>query len=328
MGLGLGRTVMGSRPLRSRDPMTEKSSRAPPRTKLGRTFCFLLGRNGHDGESSPDPLLLAPDPISWHIAYKTQHNLGSYDIFSLRIPLIGPEPSQTYRGIGMKKTIQAVVFDAYGTLFDVSAAARSLESELDGKAAQLAELWRRKQLEYTWQRSLMGCFIDFRQVTADGLDYALATLGISDTPLRQRLLALYDRLEAYQEVAEVLDTLKQSGYQLAILSNGSVDMLASAVSNANISQFLDHVLSVDKLRINKPHPDVYKLATDALSVPAGQTMFLSSNCWDVHGASYFGLQTVWVNRLGASDEFLPGQANHMISDLYGLPGLLSQLAQS
>ena len=223
----------------------------------------------------------------------------------------------------MKKTIQALVFDAYGTLFDVSAAARSLESELDGKSTQLAELWRRKQLEYSWQRSLMGCFLDFQQITADGLDYALATLGISDDTLRQRLLALYDRLEAYQEVAEVLGTLQQSGYPLAILSNGSAGMLASAVSNAKISQFLDHVLSVDRLRINKPHPDVYKLATDALSVPADQTMFLSSNCWDVHGASYFGLQTVWVNRLGAADEFLPGQADHMISDLRGLPGLLS-----
>ncbi len=217
--------------------------------------------------------------------------------------------------------IGACVFDAYGTLFDVAAAAARCRDDLGDKADPLAALWRTKQLEYTWLRSLMDEYVDFRQVTGDGLDYAMATLGIGED-LRPRLMDLYMRLDAYGEVKDVLSGLKAAGIKTAILSNGAPAMLEAAVKNAGIDDLLDDVLSVDSIGIYKPHPRVYQLAVDGLSLPAGRICFMSSNAWDVIGAANFGFRVVWVNRFGQQRERLPGAHEHEISTLAELPALL------
>lgn len=218
--------------------------------------------------------------------------------------------------------IRACVFDAYGTLFDVHAAVARLRPEVGERADALSQLWRAKQLEYTWLRSLMGRHADFWQVTGDALDYALERTG-GDAALRAPLMQAYLSLDAYPEVADVLPRLRASGRKLAILSNGAPAMLAAAVDNAGIGALLDAVLSVEEVGVYKPDPRVYRLAVERLGVQAEGIAFLSSNAWDVHGAAAFGLRPVWVNRVNAPAERLPGGAEHSLSDLSGLPGLLA-----
>ncbi|MCH7692514.1 MAG: haloacid dehalogenase type II [Proteobacteria bacterium] len=217
--------------------------------------------------------------------------------------------------------IGACVFDAYGTLFDVAAAAARCRDDLGDKAGPLAVLWRTKQLEYTWLRSLMDEYVDFWRVTGDGLDYAMATLGI-DGDVRARLMDLYMRLDAYGEVKDVLGGLKAARIKTAILSNGAPAMLEAAVKNAGIDDLLDDVLSVDSIGVYKPHPRVYQMAVDGLGVAAGRICFMSSNAWDVAGAANFGFRVVWVNRFGQQRERLPGAHEHEISTLAELPALL------
>ena len=216
--------------------------------------------------------------------------------------------------------IGACVFDAYGTLFDVAAAAARCRDDLGDKAGPLAALWRTKQLEYTWLRSLMDEYVDFWQVTGDGLDYAMATLGIGGD-LRPRLMDLYMRLDAYGEVKDVLSGLKAADIKTAVLSNGAPTMLEAAVKNAGIDDLLDDVLSVDSIGIYKPHPRVYQLAVDGLGLPAGRICFMSANAWDVAGAANFGFRVVWVNRFGQQRERLPGAHEHEISTLAELPAV-------
>jgi 2-haloacid dehalogenase len=218
--------------------------------------------------------------------------------------------------------IRACVFDAYGTLFDVRAAAAAEREALGDAMQPLAELWRRKQLEYSWLRSLMGAYADFWQVTGEALDYALAALGRAEPALRARLMELYLRLSAYPEVPAVLRRLGRAGMARAILSNGSPAMLAAAVSNAGIAAELSAVLSVDGLKLYKPDPRVYQLAVDRLGVGKAEICFLSSNGWDVAGAAHFGFRAVWVNRFGDPAERLPGRPAASIPDLGGLPALL------
>jgi 2-haloacid dehalogenase len=216
----------------------------------------------------------------------------------------------------------ACVFDAYGTLLDVNAAVAAESRALGERAAELAALWRRKQLEYSWLRSLMRRHADFWQVTQDGLDFALQALGLADAGLRGRLLAAYRALVPYPEVPAVLGTLRRHGVRTAILSNGSPDMLRDAVAAAGITDLLDEVLSVEEVGLFKPAPEVYRLATTRLGLAAGEIVFLSSNGWDVHGAASFGLRTLWVNRTGAPDERLPGEPVRAIASLAELPGFL------
>jgi 2-haloacid dehalogenase len=217
--------------------------------------------------------------------------------------------------------IRACVFDAYGTLFDVHAAVAALRPRLGERADALSQLWRAKQLEYTWLRSLMRRHADFWQVTGDALDHALERTGV-DAALRTPLLQAYLTLEPYPEVADVLRRLRATGHRLAILSNGAPAMLAAAVDNAGIGAALDAVLSVEEVGVYKPDPRVYRLALERLALPAEGIAFLSSNAWDVHGAAAFGLRPVWINRFGAPAERLPGAAEHELPDLSGLPGLL------
>lgn len=218
--------------------------------------------------------------------------------------------------------VGACVFDAYGTLFDVAAAAVHCRDDLGDKWEALAEIWRTKQLNYTWLRSLMGAYTDFWQVTEDGLDFALETLEINDPDLRAKLLALYETLDAYPEVGTVLGNLKNAGLMTAILSNGSDKMLSAAVNSAGIAKSLDDVFSVDSLNIYKPHPLVYQLAVTGLDLPKERICFMSSNAWDAAGAANFGFQVVWVNRFGQKTERLPGKPVHTITNLSELPPLL------
>lgn len=223
------------------------------------------------------------------------------------------------------KNINACVFDAYGTLFDVAAAAARCRDALGDKAGPLAEVWRTKQLQYTWLRSLMREYVDFWKVTGDALDYAMATLGLKDPALRKRLMELYLHLDAYPEAQGVLQRLKTAGIKTAVLSNGSPRMLKAAVKSAGLARFLDAVISVDSLKIYKPDPRVYALAEKALRVKAARACFLSSNAWDAWAAANVGYRVVWVNRFGQQPERLPGKIAREARTLSELPPLLGLL---
>ena len=220
-------------------------------------------------------------------------------------------------------TVRACVFDAYGTLFDFASAAAGCQDLLGDKTAALTALWRDKQLQYTWLRSLQGLHADFWQVTGDALDFSLETLGLPDPALRERLMGLYRTLQCFPEVPAVLRQLKDAGYVTAILSNGSPSMLADVVAGAGLGHLLDHVLSVEDAHIFKTSPRTYQLALDRLNLPASAISFQSSNAWDAHAASAFGMRVVWCNRYAQRRERLPGRPDHEIRSLAELPALLS-----
>jgi len=219
--------------------------------------------------------------------------------------------------------IRACVFDAYGTLFDFAAAARSCADVLGDKAAALTALWRDKQLQYTWLRSLQHRHADLWQITGDSLDYALETLDLATPALRQRLMNLYRTLEVFPEVPDTLRRLRAAGLKTAILSNGSPAMLETAVAGNRIADLLDAVISVEEVGVFKPDPRVYQRAVDRLGVAAAEVSFQSSNSWDAYAASAFGMRVVWCNRYGQKPERLPGKPDHVVTTLADLPMLLS-----
>jgi 2-haloacid dehalogenase len=221
------------------------------------------------------------------------------------------------------KGIQACVFDAYGTLFDVNSAAAQAQYELGEKWQPLAELWRAKQLQYTWLRGLMGRHADFWQVTGDALDYAMTSLKIDDPSLRDRLMELYLALSVYPEVKEVLSRLKTAGMKLAILSNGEPKMLAAATQKSGIAEFLDAILSVEAVQVFKPHPSVYRLPVDRFNLAPEAMCFLSSNAWDAHAAKAFGYRVLWCNRFAQIPERIPELPDAAISTLAELPEIVS-----
>ncbi len=218
--------------------------------------------------------------------------------------------------------IKACVFDAYGTLFDFAAAARSCRDVLGSDIDRLTAVWRDKQLQYTWLRALQARHADFWQVTGDALDFALETLGIDKPGLRDRLMTLYLTLEAFPEVTDMLKQLKHAGLRTAILSNGSPKMLDAAVKGNHLQDLLDAVLSVEEVGIYKPHPKVYRLVVERLGVPASAISFQSSNAWDAYAASAFGMRVVWCNRYGQRRERLPGNPDREIRTLAELPPLV------
>jgi 2-haloacid dehalogenase len=216
---------------------------------------------------------------------------------------------------GRLEGIRACVFDAYGTLFDYASAAARCRDVLGDKFERLASLWRDKQIQYTWLRTMQGRHADFWQVTGDGLDFSLETLGINDPALRERLMQLYLTLEVFPEVPDTLKRLKAAGFKTAILSNGTPGMLKTAVDNAKIGDLLDAVLSVEEVGVFKTHPKVYQLAVDRLGIPVSAISFQSSNAWDAYAASAFGMRVVWCNRYGQRRERLPGAPDYEVRSL-------------
>ena len=219
--------------------------------------------------------------------------------------------------------IRACVFDAYGTLFDFASAAARCEDVPEERRAALTALWRDKQLEYTWLRTLQNRYADFWQVTGEALDFALESLDLAQPALRERLMELYLGLEPFAEVPSVLGSLRERGFRTAILSNGSPKMLEALVARSKLEHLFDAVLSADAVRAFKTHPKVYQYALDALGLPASAIAFQSSNAWDAHGASDFGMRVVWCNRYGQRRERLPGAPDFEIRTLRELPALLA-----
>ena len=219
------------------------------------------------------------------------------------------------------------IFDAYGTLFDVAAAARKAASEpgfaaLGSRWQAVAEHWRLKQLQYTWLRAVAGRHVDFWEVTQNGLDWALEKEGLGDLALRERLLALYWELEAYPEVPAMLAALKAAGHTTAILSNGSPAMLEAAVRSAGVGEFLDDTLSVEDVGVFKPHDTVYDMVGARFGGTKADVLFVSSNGWDAAGAAGYGFRTLWVNRAGDPQDRLWGAPDAVASDLTGVPEMM------
>lgn len=220
------------------------------------------------------------------------------------------------------RDINVCVFDAYGTLFDVHSAASQHSSVLGKLEQPISTMWREKQLQYTWLRSLMGVYDDFWTVTGQALDYAMVAHGICDSTTRENLMNAYLELGCFEEVAEVLRKLKDKGFRTAILSNGSPNMLDPVVENSGISELIDVSLSVDSLQLYKPVPQVYQMACDYFNVDAHNISFQSSNCWDAIGASEFGMQVVWCNRYSQQLDRLPAKPHFEIKCLTELLTLL------
>ncbi len=233
-------------------------------------------------------------------------------------------------------TIRACVFDAYGTLFDVAAAARSLAARRPDDAAfasnwqALAETWRRKQLEYTWLRAVAGSHRDFEKVTADSLDFALEAHGLDAATLHPPLMALYRELGAYPEVRDALTTLKADGRALSILSNGSPSMLEAAVGAAGLGDLLpnENLLSVESVGVFKPHDSVYALATQRFDCAREEILFVSSNGWDACSAAAFGFRTAWVNRRGEPVDRLDANPDRIVPTLGDLAAVAKELEAS
>ena len=217
---------------------------------------------------------------------------------------------------------RAFVFDAYGTLFDVHAAIGRHRAAVGADADRLSELWRAKQLEYSWTLTLAGRYADFWTLTERALDFALARFTAVDKAMKQKLLDAYMTLDAYPDARAALQELKRRGERTAILSNGSPRMLAAAVEASGIGGALDHVLSVDPLRMYKPRPEVYRLVTDAFAISPGDVVFVSSNRWDVMGAAAVGFQTLWVNRAKMPPEYDDHPPHSVLNDLGSLPELV------
>jgi 2-haloacid dehalogenase len=219
--------------------------------------------------------------------------------------------------------IQACVFDAYGTLFNVSSPVEKLAGTIGEKAPDVAKLWRQKQLEYTWLRSLMGTHADFWHVTRDALDYVLEFYAITEPDLADELMTLYLKLDAYEEVAAALQAIRTKGKRCAILSNGSPSMLDAAVRHAGLEKLFEHVLSVEDVGIYKPSRRVYRLAMQKLHIQdAPSICFISANSWDAQAAAQFGYQVVKVARQPGFDDRIPGKPVAAITDLSKLVELV------
>ena len=219
--------------------------------------------------------------------------------------------------------IQACVFDAYGTLFNVASPVEKLSSTIGEKASDVAKLWRQKQLEYTWLRSLMGVHADFWNVTRDALDYTLEVHGVSEAGLADELMTLYLKLDAYEEVAAALSALRAKGRRCAVLSNGSPSMLDSALRHAGLERLFEHVLSVEEVGIYKPSRRVYRLAMQKLQIAdAPSICFVSANAWDAQAAAQFGFQSVRIARVAGFNDRIPGKPAATIDSLAKLVALV------
>ena len=213
------------------------------------------------------------------------------------------------------------VFDVYGTLLDIDAAARQAATEpgmdsLQKNWLKISKGWRDRQLRYSWLCSMMGKYDDFWKLTIRALDATLEEHALSsDQKIRARLLSLYSELTAYEEVPEALAKLEASGHRLAVLSNGAPEMLKTAIEAAGIADYFDELLSVDVLKCYKPTPAVYRLVTERFKCSPSDVTYFSSNNWDVSGAGAFGFKTIWVNRAGVSWDKLIGKPDHIVESI-------------
>ena len=218
----------------------------------------------------------------------------------------------------MPQTIH--VFDAYGTLFDVHSATQRLSAEIGPETQRLSELWRAKTLEYSWIHGLAGKPATFRKLLKSGLNYAMATTGVTAPGLAEKLLAAYDDLGAFADVKDALTALRKKRSRIAVLSNGDPDMLDKAVRAAGLDGLIDHILSAHEVGIFKPSSRVYRLAMTKFGATREEITYVSSNRWDAAGASAFGFATtIWLNRSHAPDEYLDMPPTLTIPDLHGLP---------
>jgi 2-haloacid dehalogenase len=223
------------------------------------------------------------------------------------------------------KTIRALVFDLYGTLYDVHSVSGACEAMFPQRGMELSLLWRQKQLEYTWLRSLMGAYIAFEEATEDALDYCCQRLGLDlDACRRTALCDAYLRLAPFPEVPATLRELNARGLPLAILSNGSRRSIDAVVRTSGLAGEFAHLLSVDAVRVFKPDPRVYELAEQVLQLDRSSVLFVSSNAWDATGAGYFGYLTCWVNRGGLPFESMGQRPSHIVGSLAELPHVLDE----
>ena len=212
------------------------------------------------------------------------------------------------------QNVTACVFDAYGTLFDVNSAAAKCKEKLGDKWENFANAWRTTQLEYTWLRSLMKKHKNFWKITEDSLDHAMATFNI-DKNMKNELLNLYKELSLYPEVKECLDALKSKKIKIAILSNGTPDLLKGLVESNNIQSYFDNIISVEDVKIYKPDPKVYEMPIKKYNCKPENICFLSSNTWDVSGGGVFGYNAVWVNRFNKIFDKLGYNPQYIINNL-------------
>ena len=210
--------------------------------------------------------------------------------------------------------IKALVFDAYGTLFDVNSAANKCKEKIGEDWEKFANFWRTTQLEYTWLRSLMGRHRDFWKITEDSLEKSMQVFGV-DKNMKNELLNLYKVLSPYPEVKNVLETLKDQNFKLAILSNGTPSLLNELVTSNNLNNLFDDLFSVEEVKIFKPVSKVYEIPTKKYNIKASQITFLSANTWDVSGGGNFGYNSVWVNRNKSKFDLLDYQPKNEISNL-------------
>lgn len=224
----------------------------------------------------------------------------------------------------MKKfeNIKLCVFDAYGTLFDINSVTKQYCEELGNIAEPFSNLWRSKQLEYSWLRSLMNRYEDFWCVTEESLDYTLNCFNIKNASLKINLLKAYKNINCYEEVPTVLSKLKERKISTVILSNASPIMLNNVVKNSKIDSCIDFCFSVDTLKIYKPHPTVYNLVLEKYDLNKNEILFISSNSWDVAGAKSFGFNVSWINRFNSKEEFLPFKSDIELNSLIDLPTIL------
>ena len=218
------------------------------------------------------------------------------------------------------KNIKAIIFDAYGTLFDVNSAAEKCKDKIGDKWESFANYWRTTQLEYTWLRSLMGRHKDFWQITQDSLDKSMKVFRI-DSSMRNELLNLYKVLSPFKEVPETLRSLKEKKYKLAILSNGTPQLLNELVKNNKLENFFDEVFSVEHVGIYKPESKVYDIPIKKYQIEKNEVAFLSSNTWDVSGGGNYGYKAIWVNRNKSIFDNLDYRPNYEIRDLSELLGI-------
>ena len=219
------------------------------------------------------------------------------------------------------KNIKAIIFDAYGTLFDVNSAAEKCKDKIGDKWEAFANYWRTTQLEYTWLRSLMKRHKDFWQITEDSLDKSIIFYDI-DNSMRSELLDLYKVLSPFKEVKDALNRLKQSNYKLAILSNGTPDLLNELVISNKLKDIFDDIFSVEEVGIFKPDSKVYDIPINKYNIEKNEVLFLSANTWDVSGAGNYGYNTVWVNRNNNIFDKLDFEPNKQISNLLELLDLI------